>query len=165
MNKKQLPQAIAKGEVGAICQHGMPIENVKKALKDDWLIFQEKPIHRKPVSLIAPKKWLIEQPAQAKGILKAILKADKFIQANTDESIRILAKAKGYPFEVMGEAVRDEPNFDLSLKRYLYMLFENMEQWAIDNNLVKRKKLRNYLDFFNYSLLEAVVSDKVTIIL
>lgn len=164
MNSKQMGRAIVKGEVDAICQHGMPIENAKKALKDDWLIFQEESIHRTPVSLIAPKKWLLEQPEQAKGILKGILKANKFIQTNTDESIRILAKAKGYPFQVMSEAVRNEINFDLSLKQYLYMLFENMEQWAIDNNLVNRKKPRNYLEFIDYRPLEAVQPDKVTII-
>ena len=164
MTKKQLPQAIANGEVDAICQHGMPIENAKTALKEDWVMFKDGSIHRKPVFIIAPVTWLEAKPEQAKNILRAILKADKFIQTNMDESIRIIAKAKGYPFEAMSEAVRDEINYDLSLKQYLYMLLENMEQWAIDNNLVERKKPRNYLEFIDYRPLEAVQPDKVTII-
>ncbi|MEH0021539.1 MAG: ABC transporter substrate-binding protein [Desulfobacter sp.] len=164
MTKKQLPRAIANGEVHAICQHGMPIENAKKALKDDWVMFHEGSIHRKPVFIIAPKLWLDKKPEQVNNILKAILKADRFIQTDTDESIRIIAKAKGYPFEAMSEAVRDEINYDLSLKQYLYMLLENVEQWAIENNLVKRKTPRNYLDFIDYAPLKTVAPDKVTII-
>lgn len=164
VTKKQLPKIIAEGEVDAICQHGMPIENAKKALKNDWVIFQDSSIHRKPVSLVIPQIWLSEKTEQTQKMLRAILKADKFIQTNTDESIRIIAKAKGYSFEAMSEAVRDEINYDLSLKQYLYMLLENMEQWAIDNNLVKRKAPRNYLDFIDYRPLEAVAPDKVSII-
>lgn len=164
VTKKQLPKIIAAGEVDAICQHGMSIENAKKALKNDWVIFQDGSIHRKPVSLVVPKIWLSEKTEQTKKMLKAILKADKFIQTNTDESIRIIAKAKGYPFEAMSEAVRNEIKYDLSLKQFLYMMLENMEQWAIDNNLVERNTPRNYLEFIDYRPLEAVQPDKVTII-
>ncbi|MCG8552508.1 MAG: ABC transporter substrate-binding protein [Desulfobacterales bacterium] len=164
MSKKQLPQAIASGKVDAVCQHGMPIENAKKALKNDWVIFQDGSIHRKPVSLVVSKMWLDEKPKQVKDMLKAILKAEQFIQTNTDESIRIIAKVKGYPFDVMNEAIRGEIKYNLSMKQYLYMLLENMEQWAIDNNLVKRKKPRNYIDFLDFGPLEAVAPEKVTII-
>lgn len=164
MNNKQISKALLDGDVDAICQHGMVIENAKRDLKDDWVIFQEGSIHRKPVSLIVPQKWLSDNSEKAKDILRAILKADQFIQTNTEESIRIIAKAKGYPFEAMSETLRGEMKFDLSLKQYLYMLLENMEQWAIDNNLVKRKAPRNYLDFIDYRPLEAVAPDTVTII-
>ena len=163
MSKKQLPQAIATGPADAICQHGMPIDNAKKALKHDWVLFQDGSIHRKAVFIIAPKSWLDSEPKLAKDILRAILKADQFIQTHTDESIRIIAKAKGYTYEAMTEAIR-EINFNLSMKQYLYMLLENMEQWAIDNNLVERKTPRNYIDFLDYRPLEAVAPEKVTII-
>ena len=164
INTRHVSSAIAGGEVDAVCLHGMPIENAKKALADDWVMFQDGSIHRTPVSLIVPRTWLNNRPEQAKKILKAILKADRFIQTHTDESIGILARAKGYPVDVMSQAVRDEITYDLSLKQYLYMLLENMEQWAIDNRLVKRKTPRNYLKFIDYSPLDAVQPDKVTII-
>ncbi|MCG8553458.1 MAG: ABC transporter substrate-binding protein [Desulfobacterales bacterium] len=164
MAKKQLPKAIVSGEVDAVCQHGMPLEKAKQGLKDDWIIFRDGSIHWKAVFIVAPKIWLEVNPEQTKNILKAILKADRFIQTHRDESIRIIAKAKGYSFEAMGEAVRNEIFFGLTLKQDLYMLLENMEQWAIDNNLVKRKTPRNYLDFIDYGPLEAVAPGKVTII-
>ncbi|MEH0021538.1 MAG: ABC transporter substrate-binding protein [Desulfobacter sp.] len=164
MKKKQLPDAIASGEVDALCQHGMPIENAKKALKNDWVMFKDGSIYGKAVFITAPKAWLSKHPAQAKGILKAILKADRFVRTDTDESIRIIAKAKGYTVEAMREAVRDEIVYDLSLNQALYDSLKDMEQWAVQNNLVKRKTPRNYLKFIDYSPLDAVQPDKVTII-
>lgn len=164
MTKKQLPKAIADGEVDAICQHGMPIENAKKALRDDWVIFQNELIHRKPVLMIAPVEWLENNPEMVKNVFRSILKGEKFIQTNTDESIGIMAEIKSYSIEAMNQTIREEINYNLSLKQYLYMLLENMEQWAIDNKLVKRKSPRNYLKFIDYRPLEAVVPERVSII-
>lgn len=160
MNNKQISKALVDGDVDAICQHGMVIENAKRDLKDDWVIFQEGSIHRKPVSLIVPQKWLSENSEKAKDILSAILKADQFIQTNTEESIRIIAKAKGYSFEAMSEAVRNEINYDLSLKQELYNSLEQMEEWAIKNNLVQRKVARDYNNFVSHSSLESLFKNK-----
>lgn len=164
MTKKQLPDAIASGEVDALCQHGMPIENAKKALKNDWVMFKDGSIYGKAVFITAPKAWLSKHPAQAKDILKAILKADRFVRKDTDESIRIIAEAKGYTVEAMREAVRDEIVYDLSLNQALYDSLEDMEKWAVQNNLVKRKEPRNYTKLVDYSLLESVAPDKIAII-
>ena len=160
MNNKQISKALIDGDVDAICQHGMVIENAKRDLKDDWVIFQEGSIHRKPVSLIVPQKWLNENSEKAKDILSAILKADQFIQTNTEASIRIIAKAKGYSFEAMNEAVRNEINYDLSLRQELYNSLEQMEEWAIKNNLVQRKVARDYNNFVSHGPLDSLFKNK-----
>lgn len=164
MNKKQLPHAIASGDVDAVCQHGMPIEKSKELLKDDWVLFRDALIHRKTIFLIAPVKWLENSPGEVKAVLKSILKAEDFIQENPDESIRILAKAKNYPFNAMRDTVRNEIEYHLSLKQSIYMSLETVEQWAIDNQLVKRDKPRNYMDFIDYGPLEVLAPERVTII-
>lgn len=164
MTKKQLPKAIADGEVDAICQHGMPIENAKKALRGDWVIFQNELIHRKPVLMVAPVAWLENNPEMVKNVFRSILKGEEFVQANMDESIRIMAEIKSYSLEAMKETMREEINYNLNLEQYLYMLLESMEQWAIDNNLVKRKIPRNYLELIDYRPLEAVAPERVSII-
>lgn len=164
LTNKELPQALAKGEVDAICQHGMPVEKAKKALKGDWIMFQDNSIHRISVQLIASVKRLQGQPDQVRGVLKAVLKADEFIKAHPEESVRIIAKGKGYPIDVMREAVVDETDYNLSLKQSLFLALETIENWAIKNRLVKRTIPRDYMDFIDFHPLEDVAPDKVTVI-
>lgn len=164
MSKKKLPKAIASGEVDAVCQHGIPIENAKKLLKDDWTMIRDGLIHRKPVFLIAPVALLNNSSGKVTGVLKSILRAERFIQTDTEECIRILANAKKYSFEAMKETVTKEIEYDLSLRQTIYMALETVEQWAIDSHLVKREQPRNYMDFVDYGPLESVAPEKVSII-
>lgn len=133
-------------------------------MKEDWVIFQDALIHRKVNFLIAPVAWLEANPEQVTAVLTSILKGEKFIHSNPDDSIRILAKAKNYTLDAMGETVRNEIEYHLSLKQTIYMALENVEKWAIDNNLVNRDQPRNYMDFVDYGPLGAVSPERVSII-
>lgn len=164
MEKKKLPEAIASGQIDAICQHGMPIEKAKKKLEDDWVAFQEDSIHRISVQMIAPTQWINDNPNKVKAVLKGALDAEKHIKTNTEDSVRILAKAKGYPEDVMDKTVRNHIEFNLSLPQSLLLSLETVEQWAIDNKLVDRTEPRNYLGFIDYRPLENVSSNKVAIL-
>ncbi len=164
MNKKKLPKAIANGDIDVICQKGKPIENAKKMIAEDWIIFPDTSIHRKTTHIIIPVDILNKKPDQVKGVLRATLKAEEFIKTDTDESIDIVAKAKKYPYDLMSESMRNEMEYYLSIKQSLLLELESMEQWAIDNNLVARDTPRNYLNFIDYGPLQEVAPERVTII-
>lgn len=164
LTKKQLPEAIASGQVDAICQHGMPIEKAKKALKDDWVEFYDDSIYRISIQLLGSKKMIDARPKMIRGMLKAALKADAFIKSHEDEAIKILAKDKGYPVEIMDGIIKKEADFNLSLKQSLLIQLETVEKWAIENKLVNRTTPRNYMEFIEYQPLEDVAPEKVTLI-
>ncbi len=164
LTKKELPKAIAKGDIDAICQHGMPIENAKQELGEDWIIWQDNNIIRKCNLVIVPLSTIQQKPDRITGILKAIIQGSQFIKTNTAESVKIMAKAKNYPLELMDKIVRNEMDFDATLDQSLLLTFETIEQWAIDNDLVQRKQPRNYLEFIDYKPLEAIDGNRVTII-
>jgi len=128
------------------------------------VIFQNPVIHRKTNQLLVPRTWVTQHREQAKGLLQAIIKAENFIKTNTEESIEILAKARGYDVKDMTRTVRHEMNYYLSLKQSIFTELEGMEIWALDNNAVERKTPRNYLDMIDYSLLEEIDPKRVTII-
>ena len=164
LSKKQMPNAIAVGEVDALCQHGMPIEKAKKKLGDDWAVYQDNSIIRKPLLLFMPIETLENKPEIVQGVLKAIMKGNEFIKTNTDEAVAIIAKAKNYPIDVMDKSVRHEMDYGLRLEQSLLQKLEMIEQWAIDKKLVERTTPRNYLDFIDYRSLEKLDAAKVTII-
>ena len=164
VGKKEIASTIGSGLAQATMQHGLPIAETKKILGDDYVIFQNPVIHKKALHLLVPRKWVTQHREQAKGLLRAILKAEEFIKTNTDESIEILAKAKKYDVTDMARTVRHEMDYYLSLKQSIFTELEGMEQWALDNNIVERKTPRNYLEMIDYSLLEEIDPNRVTII-
>lgn len=164
LSKKQMPDAIADGKVDALCQHGMPIEKAKKRLGNDWAVYRDDAIIQKNSLLIMSTDTLENKPKIVEGTLKAIMKANKFIKTDTDEAVRIIARAKNYPVDVMGQSVRHEMDFDLTLRQSLLQTLEMVEQWAIDSGLVKRTTPRNYLELIDYRPLEKLDARKVTII-
>ena len=164
VDKKEIAGTIERGLADATMQHGVPIAETKKILGEDYIIFQNPIIHRKTNQLVVPRAWVAQHREQAKGLLRAILKAEKFIKTNTEESIEILAKARKYDVRDMARTVRHEMDYYLSLKQSIFTDLEGIEQWALDNNIVERKTPRNYLEMIDYSLLEEIDSKRVTII-
>nr|WP_287412785.1 ABC transporter substrate-binding protein [Pseudodesulfovibrio sp.] len=164
LSKKQMPAAIANGKVDALCMHGMPIEKAKKMLGDDWLIFQDDTIMRKCVTMVTSTDMVTKTPETLKSVLRAILKADSLLKTDIEKSVQILAKDKKYPVEVMENTVRNEIDYDLSIRQSLLLMLEDVELWAIRNNLVNRKTPRNYLDLISYDPLKEVAPKKVTLI-
>ena len=162
--KKEIPGIIERGLAHATMEHGVPITETKKILGQDYIIFKNPVIHRKTCQLLVPRKWLNQHREQAKGLLRAILKGEKFIKTHMEESIEILARAKKYDVRDMARTVRHEMNYYLSLKQSIFTELEGMEQWALDNKIVERKTPRNYLEMIDYSLLEEVAPKRVTII-
>ena len=164
VGKKKIPGTIESGLAHATLQHGLPIAETKKILGDDYVIFQNPVIHRKSNHLLVSRKWVAQHREQAKGMLLAILKAEKFIKTHTEESLEILAKAKKYDIRDMARTVRHEMDYYLSLKQSIFTELEGIEQWALDNNIVERKIPRNYFEMVDYSLLEEINPKRVTII-
>ncbi|MCG8551538.1 MAG: ABC transporter substrate-binding protein [Desulfobacterales bacterium] len=164
VGKRKIPGIIERGLAHATMQHGVPITETKKILGKDYVIFQNSVIHRKTIQILVPRAWLAQHREQAKGLLRAIIKAENFIKTHTEESIEILAKAKKYDVKDMAHTVRHEMNYYLSLKQSMFTELEGIEQWAFDNNMVERKTPRNYLEMVDYSLLEEIDPKRVTII-
>ncbi|MEH0018540.1 MAG: ABC transporter substrate-binding protein [Desulfobacter sp.] len=164
VGKKQIPDTIGKGLAHATIHHGIPIAETKKILGEDYVMFQNPAIHRKTNQLLVSREWVENNRGQAKGILRAIIKAEKFIKTHTEESSKILVKAKRYDVNDMARTVRQEIDFYLSLKPSVFTELEGIEQWALANNIVARKTPRNYFDMVDSSLLEEVDPRRVTII-
>ena len=164
MSKKQMPDAIASGKVDALCQHGMPIEKAMKRLGGDWAVYQDDDVMRKNNLLTMSTEVLENKPEIVEGALKAIMKGNEFIKTDTEEAVRIIAEAKGYPLDLMDQSVRHEMDFELALKQSLLEMLEMIERWAIENKLVDRTTPRNYLNLIDHRPLKKVAPEKVTII-
>lgn len=163
LSKKEMPKAIAAGEVDAICQHGKPIDEARELLGDNWQTFQSTDYTRKLVVMLMRRDMLAKSPALADSALRAALEANEFLRAHPDESVRIMADSKGYATGAMALAMK-ETVFEISLNQSLLLSLESMERWAVESGLVERTAPRNYLNFIDPQPLERVAPGLVTLI-
>ena len=163
LSKREMPAAIVNGDVDAINQHGKPISNAKKLLGNDFVVFQNGNIARKPLVMTARRDMLSNSPETMHSIMRAIAKGDEFIRSHPDESAVILAKSKKYNLEDMKKAM-GEVDYDMTLKQSLPQNLETMEVWAMDNGLVDRNTHRDYMPLIDVAPLKATKDSAVTII-
>ncbi|NDV19340.1 transporter substrate-binding domain-containing protein [Pseudodesulfovibrio sp. JC047] len=164
MSKKQMPIAIAAGQVDAVFQHGKPIESSKKALgKGKWKVFQSQNMARKLLVLMMNRKMIKQHPNMVNKVFKGILKAQEFLKTHPEECIEIVSKSKNYPLPKAQEAI-EEITYDLKLRQSLLLAMETMETWAIDKHFVERETSRNYFDYVDPKPLKKAAPDAVTFI-
>lgn len=164
LTKKQLPGAIANGEVDAICQHGTPIEKAEAKLGDNAIKFTNAQLDRKTVPILAHRTLVNAEPELIEGMFRALKKAEGWVVGHEEEAARIIADMKHRSYEGTLNFVKNEVEYNLSLKQSLLLNFESVEGWAIENKLVSHMAPRNFMDLIEYQPLEKVFPGSVSII-
>lgn len=162
--KAQMPEAIASGKVDAIFQHGKPIEESKKLLRNSgWKQFQDPNIDRKWVVLVMNRDMIANNPKLTENVLRGIHRAQTFFPKNPSEGIAITAKSKKYSIPKMKEAM-GEITYDLQLRQSLLLTMEALKTWAIENSIVPPQKPCNYFEYIDPIPLKKINPNAVTLI-
>jgi len=102
-------------------------------------------------------------PEAIKKVLRALIKAETFVEQNPEEARRLVAE-----FIKIDKALLDEiwPIFKtmVTLDQSLLVDLENQTRWALKNKLIARKTILNYLDFIYMDGLQAVKPEAVSIL-
>ena len=95
--------------------------------------------------------------------MRALLKAETFVQQHPEESRRLVAE-----FIKTDKVVLDETwdifTFRVTLDQALLVDLEDQTRWAMKYRLTARKDMPNYLDFIYVDGLQAVKPEAVRII-
>lgn len=110
--------------------------------------------------LLAKEGFLKKKPKAMEQFLAALLEAEGFIAKYPDRAQAILRSKFPKSFDQTWPRSR----FQLQLTQDLLVLMEREAKWAIHNNLVKKKEMPNYLDFFYFDALEKVKPEGVSIV-
>lgn len=159
----ELPQALADGKVEAISSWEPNIHNAQKLLGDKALFLSKPGIFREDFYLVPNKDFIKNHPDVLKRSLKAMVKAEKFMQENPGETKDIVSQRLKLDREFVS-SVWDIFTFKLFLDQTILITLEDEAGWAIDNKFTNATKVPNYLDFIYFDALEAVKPEAVTII-
>ncbi len=162
MESENLVPAIINGEIDAFSWRDPGTQYAKDALGDNAVEFSTPGLYRKTFDVIAMKDFIKNRPETIKMILRALLKAEKFIQKEPAEAIAIIARISKVEKEEIA-TIWDDFDLRVSLDQSLIVTMEAEARWAIKNNLTDKTEVPNYLDYIYMDALEKVKQEAVGI--
>ena len=162
---ERMEEALQKREIDAAILWGPTLIKMKRNLGKDAVVFEANPpyIFRETLNIVAKEEFIRQNPATIKALLRALLKADNFIQGDREEALQIAAKYMEMKIQTLRESWKIvRPN--VSLNPLLVENLENESKWALKNSLTKATQMPNFLDYIYFDGLDSVRPDAVTII-
>ena len=163
MKPDEMAAALEEGRVDAVSTFNPTINLLKKELGSKGIVFFGESIYTETFCIAATQDYVKKHPEAIKKFLRALIRAETFIQRNPEEARRIVAG-----FIKVDKSLLDEiwPIFKtrVTLGQALLVDLEDQTRWALKNKLTVRKDMPNYLDFIYVDGLLAVKPEAVRIL-
>jgi len=163
MKPGEMVEAIANGDVDAICTWEPNLLNAIKSLGDNAIILSSEVGYEATFNLATMNDYIENNPELIRNVIKALAKAEEFANNNREESIDIIASRLETNREDI-DKLWDDYEFKLSLSQSLIITLEDMARWSIQENLTDKAEIPNYLDYIYMDALEEAKPEAVGII-
>ena len=160
-NASKLTSALLKGKVDAITIWQPHIYNSKKELKDKTVSFLSPTPFRKEFYFTVKKDFAKAKPEVVEKFLRAVVKAEQFIQDHPQQTKQIVISRLGFDKELVDE-IWDKFVFEISLDQAIFTVLESEASWALKNAFVSGKE-PNYLYYVDSNFLRKVKPYSVTV--
>jgi ABC-type nitrate/sulfonate/bicarbonate transport system substrate-binding protein len=164
-----LPQGMAdafgKGEIQAALTWEPTLSRLVTQLGANAVIFygDEQRIYKQTWNIAAMQEFARNNPETVKRVVRALLKADAFIQENRKEARQIISRSIGVnedAFETFWKSYRPA----VSLDPLLILNMESQTRWLMKKKLTDKIEMPNYLDYIYFRGLESVKPEALTIV-
>jgi len=160
---KDLPGALARGELDAIASTHSFVVKAQQLLGDDVVIFSEREASSVEMILVAFDCFIEAKPDAIKRMLRALIRAEEFAKKHRDEAITLLAQELGIEDSELAERW-SKIDLRVSLDQGLLYRQESAARWAIRRKLTEKTEVPNYLNYVYLDALEEIKPEAVTII-
>lgn len=159
----KMPAALAAKEVDAIGTWEPYLSQVKEAAGANEITFGAEGIYDSPWLLTAMRENVQKRPEAVKRLLRALLRAERFLLEQPAEARALLAAVrKEDPARL--EKLISPFRFNVRLGQSLLGALEDESRWALRNKLTSAEKVPNFLDHVYTEGLQSVNPNAVTII-
>ncbi len=157
-----LSQAVIEGQADAIATWEPHIYKARKALGDKAVLLSSGGLYRSDFYFVARKDFIQKNSEALKRFLRAIEKAEKFLQESNKEAMGIVAQRLKMDEEILS-GTWDNFRFGQFLDQSVLTSLEDEARWAIKNRLTEASKVPNYLGYVHVDALKAVKPKAVLI--
>ncbi len=155
---------LLEGRLDAITAWEPYIYRTQMALGEENAVLMTRPtLLRKDLYLAARRDYSEPYKENLKKFLRALIRAEDFIEKHPEESQFIVAKRLGVEKEIV-ESVWNTFSFKISLRQASLHNLKAMERWAVENGHVNGNT-STYADFIDQRVLQEVDSARVTVTL
>lgn len=158
-----LVEMLQAGEIDAFSIREPYVFRAKKLLGDEAVVFIRDDIYIATFNMIASSEFIENNPEIIVRFLRALLKAEKFVEDSREESVSIVSMALQVDKNYL-DSTWEESEFTLSLSQGLLITMEDQARGLIKNNLTDAIKVPNYLDYIYVDALEKIKPEGVSII-
>ncbi|KKQ40910.1 MAG: ABC-type nitrate/sulfonate/bicarbonate transport system periplasmic component-like protein [Candidatus Magasanikbacteria bacterium GW2011_GWA2_37_8] len=158
---EDLPKAFQVGKIDAFSMRDPYIAQAIKLVGADNVVeFKDTRIYKQYYNLIAKNIYILNNKKILEKVLKALIEAEDYIKKYPDTAKSQMSEFLG------GNQINEinntwsDYNFMVGLSQAQILILENEYRWKTKNNVV----MPNYLDFFNYQILDKVKPEAITII-
>ena len=159
----EMAAAFTTGKVDAAATWNPALLQLKKKLGSNGILFFGESLYTENFCVVASQEYVKKNPAAIKKVLRALIKAEKFVREHPEESRQLVAEFLKTDKAILDE-IWDIFTFRVALDQALLVDFEDQTRWVIKNRLASGTDMPNYLDFIYIDGLEAVKPAAVRII-
>lgn len=143
INPEEMLTALAKGDIDAVVVWPPYTSNAQNLLGKNALMIENDKIYSLYWNIVTTREFAEANPKTVKRLLRALLRAERYISSNSAAVSAIMAKIVGDgSFTVVGN------NFDLYQGQNLLLSMEDQARWAIKMRLTDLKEVPNFLPHF-----------------
>jgi sulfonate transport system substrate-binding protein len=163
MKPEELQDALESGSVDAVSAFTPWSLYIQKKLGDTAIAFFDGEIYTWTFNIVAKQEFILNNPEKIKKMLRAIIKAEKFVAQNPLAAQKMVADYTRMDISFVRE-IWDDMKFGVSLDQSLILALEDESRWAIKNRLTSARKIPNYLDFIYFDGLNSIKPEAVRIL-
>lgn len=163
MEAKELPEALAARNIDAFAMREPYVSKAKELLGDKIIVFESPSLYIQAELLLTSDNFINQNRESTNKLLKALLIAEEFARKEPKEAMSIVATEIGVPQESYS-SIYGELNLRVRVDQSLIMLLENEARWMMSHGTTTSKSIPNLLNHINYSLLEGLKPEAVTVI-
>lgn len=151
-----MPAALIRGDLDAYDIWEPYIQSALNVLKGKAVVFVDRSVYTLTWNVLTRQDILRDNFDAAKRLVKALVKAENFIKAKREESIKITADAIGMKVEDLTK-IWDDYTFDISLDPILTDVIIREVRWAIANDpSLKGSSIPDYHRLIDNRILKEV---------
>lgn len=158
-----LRSALIEGAVDAIVTLPAVRVQVEKALGNLVITFDDDTLYTQFFNVVTTKEFLQKNPEAVRKLLRALCKAEEFVQIRPEEAKSLMADSIRLDKMFVHE-VWEVNDFGVSLDQSMLLSLEDQSRWAIRKKLSGSHRVPDYLDYIYSASLESVKPSAVRIL-
>lgn len=160
LKPEAMQEAILAGQVDAVSTWNYPLTLIQRQLGANGSLFYDREIFTETFNIAVQQAFAQKNPETVKRFLRALIKAETFVELNPPEAQSIMAAATHIDINLVRDLWR-EFNYHVQLDQTLLITLEDETRWAMKNGLTDQTVMPDYRNYIHLDSLRAVKPEAV----